>query len=160
MDIFVQIFNKKDLPMSRSQESFNKREMEKKRKKKKKEKREKKEQKQLEGKTTAEFMYVDSDGNLTSTPPDPNLKTKAKLEDIEISIPKQDKSQSRSFTRTGRVKFFNTEKGYGFIVDNDTKESFFVHADALIDPIADNDLVTFEVGKGPKGPVAVDVKIV
>ncbi len=145
--------------MSRSQESFHKREMEKKRKKKKKEKRERKEQKQLEPKKSEEFMYVDADGNLTPTPPDPSERVKTKLEDIEISIPRKDKSQRRNFVRSGMVKFFNDEKGYGFIVDTSTRESFFVHADSLENPITDNDKVTFEVGKGPKGPVAISVKL-
>ena len=60
---------------------------------------------------------------------------------------------------SGSCKWFNVKKGYGFIVDSETKESFFVHADSLDDPIKDNDKVSFEVGKGPKGPVAVSVKL-
>lgn len=146
--------------MGRSQDSFNKREREKKRLKKKKEKREKKEQRKLEGKKTQEFMYLDADGNLVDTPPDPTLKrAEVSLEDIEISIPKQEKSDRPKFLREGTVKFFNTEKGFGFIVDRDSGESVFVHADSLQDPIRDNDKVTFEIGKGPKGPVANNVKL-
>ena len=105
-------------------------------------------------------MYQDEYGNLTAIPPDPNQRTKVKAEDIEISTPRQDKSDQSKFIRTGIVKFFNTAKGYGFILDNETKESYFVHANDLTDPIKDNDKVQFEIGKGPKGPIAVAVKLV
>jgi len=147
--------------MGRSQDSFNKREREKKRLKKKKDKREKKELRKTEGVKPVEFMYLDADGNLTATPPDPTVKKEEiNLEDIEISVPKQDKSESgNNFTKIGIVKFFNQEKGYGFIIDSATKDSFFVHADGCLDPIKDNNKVSFEVGKGPKGPIAQQVKL-
>ena len=146
--------------MGRSQDSFNKKEREKKRQKRKKDKLEKKEQKKVDGVKPAEFMYVDADGNLTETPPDPTVKKeKIDLDTIAISTAKSEKSDTPNFLRSGTVKFFNTEKGYGFIVDNDTKDSVFVHADGLVDQIKDHDKVTFEVGKGPRGPVATDVKL-
>ena len=141
-------------------DSYSKKEREKKRQKRKKEKAQRKEQRKLEGKKTPEFMYQDEFGNLTATPPDPNKRSSVKAEDISISTPKQDKSEQSNFLRTGFVKFFNVEKGYGFIVDGETKESFFVHANDLTDPIKDADKVQFEVGKGPKGPIAVAVKLV
>ncbi len=140
-------------------DSYSKKEREKKRQKRKKEKAQRKEQRKQEGNKTPEFMYQDEFGNLTATPPDPDKRTKIKAEDISISTPRQDKSEESNFLRTGMVKFFNTEKGYGFIVDGETKESFFVHANDLIDQIKDNDKVQFEVGKGPKGPIATSVKL-
>ncbi|MEM9920073.1 MAG: cold shock domain-containing protein [Bacteroidota bacterium] len=140
-------------------DSFNKKEREKKKKKRKKDKEQRKEQRRQEGKSGAEFMYLDEDGNLTTTPPDPNRKSTIKAEDIEIGVPKKVDSDESKFSRKGTVKFFNTDKGYGFIIDNDTKESFFVHAANLIDSIQDNDKVVFEVGKGPKGPIALEVKL-
>ncbi len=146
--------------MAKSRDSYNKKEKEKKRLKKKKDKEERRERRKLEGNKTEEFMYQDADGNLTATPPDPAQKIKYKLEDIEISVPKQDKSDVPNFLKTGTVKFFNTEKGYGFIVEDSSRTSYFVHADSLIDQIRDNDKVSFEVGKGPKGPVANDVRLV
>ena len=139
-------------------DSFNKKEREKKRRKRKKDKAERKEQRKQEGTKTEEFMYVDENGHLTPNPPDLSRKKKVKVEDIEISTPKQEKSDQSNFERAGTVKFFNEEKGYGFIIDSQTKESFFVHADSLVDQIKDNDQVRFEVGKGPKGPVAMTVK--
>ena len=146
--------------MGRSQDSFNKREREKKRLKKKKEKLEKKEQKKLDNTKTEEFMYVDKDGNLTSTPPDPAEKLEISIEDIEISIPKKEKSEKTDFRREGRVKFFNNDKGYGFIMDTATSDSFFVHIDELEEPVNTNDAVSFDIGKGPKGPIAIAVRLI
>ncbi len=146
--------------MGRSQDSFNKKEREKKRQKKKKEKRERKLAKKTEPSKEIEFMYMDADGNLSETPPDPDEKREEiSLEDIEVSIPKSDKSDTPNFMRSGVVKFFNTEKGYGFIMDSDSKQSVFVHMEGCVDKIKDNDKVTFELGKGPKGPIATGVKL-
>ncbi len=147
--------------MGRSQDSFNKKEREKKRQKRKKEKKERKEQKKLEGKKGPEFMYLDADGNLTETPPDPTVKKEEiNIEDIQISVPKSEKSTESNFLKKGIVKFFNTEKGYGFITDINTQDSIFVHIDSCNQEIKQNDRVTYEVGKGNKGPVALDVKVV
>lgn len=150
--------------MARSQDSFNKKEKEKKRRKKKQEKLERKEQRKLEkaegGKKTFEdmIMYVDEDGNLTSTPPDPAKKKKFKLEDIVIGVPPKDDAPMET-VRRGRVKFFNDDKGYGFILDLETKESVFVHANNTSDQLRENDIVSFEVEMGPKGPNAINVSI-
>ena len=66
--------------MARSTETFNKKEKEKKRLKKQKEKREKAEERKdnvVKGKSLDEMMaYVDENGNITSTPPDPTKKKK------------------------------------------------------------------------------------
>ncbi len=141
-------------------DSFNKKEREKKRQKRKKDKAQKREAKKSNDSKQPEFMYLDENGNLTTEKPDPNVKKREiKVEDIEISTRKKGKSDESNFTKTGFVKFFNTEKGYGFIVDKDTNDSFFVHADHLIDQIRDSDKVTFEVGSGPKGPIATQVKL-
>ena len=147
--------------MGKSQQSFNKKEREKKRQKKRKDKAERKEQRKqdaLEGKTTQEFMYVDENGNLTPTPPDPTKKTEINVEDIQISVPKKGDIEEEDPIRTGKVKFFNSEKGYGFIIDKITQDSIFVHIAGLIDEIDSNDQVTFEVEMGPKGPNAVRVQ--
>ena len=147
--------------MGRSQDSFNKKEREKKRQKKKKEKRERREDRKVNGEKPAEFMYLDEDGNLTTEKPDPlKKKVEINIEDIEVSIPKSDKSDVPNFQRSGIVKFFNNEKGYGFITDSANNQSIFVHIDGCKEPIKDNDKVTFEVGKGPKGPVATGVALV
>jgi CspA family cold shock protein len=59
----------------------------------------------------------------------------------------------------GTVKFFNETKGFGFVVDNSTKEEVFVHVTGLIDNIREGDQVTFNLERGKKGMNAVDVKI-
>ena len=60
---------------------------------------------------------------------------------------------------TGTVKFFNDEKGFGFIKDNETEQEYFVHVTGLIDEIKEGDEVTYEVTEGRKGLNAVDVKL-
>ncbi len=62
--------------------------------------------------------------------------------------------------KEGKVKFFNESKGFGFIIDNESKEEYFVHASGLIDKIRKDDEVTFELTEGKKGLNAVDVKLV
>ena len=57
----------------------------------------------------------------------------------------------------GTVKFFNEEKGFGFIKDEETNSEIFVHATGLIDEIQENDEVTYEVQDGKKGLNAVNV---
>ena len=62
--------------------------------------------------------------------------------------------------KTGTVKFFNYEKGFGFIKDDETGEDVFVHKTGLIDNINEDDNVEFDVEQGKKGLNAVDVKVV
>ena len=62
--------------------------------------------------------------------------------------------------KQGTVKFFNEEKGFGFIMDEESNKDVFVHKTGLIDRIKENDKVEFEVEEGRKGPNAVNVKLV
>ncbi|HEY1010910.1 MAG: cold-shock protein [Daejeonella sp.] len=148
--------------MARSTETFNKKEKEKKRLKKQKEKREKAEERKdnaVKGKTLDEMMaYVDENGNITSTPPDPAKKKTINTEDIQIAIPKQEAIQPGDLIRKGKVTFFNESKGYGFIRDSETQESIFVHINELTEAVGENDKVTFEIEPGQKGMTAVRVK--
>jgi CspA family cold shock protein len=59
---------------------------------------------------------------------------------------------------TGTVKFFNSTKGFGFIIDDKSKKEIFVHASGLIDQISQDDKVSFDLVDGKKGPNCVDVK--
>jgi|TARA_B100000683_G_scaffold272545_1_gene315982 CspA family cold shock protein len=61
--------------------------------------------------------------------------------------------------KTGKVKFYNAEKGFGFIIDSETNKDVFVHRSGLIDTINEDDEVSFEIKDGQKGPNAVDVKL-
>ena len=62
--------------------------------------------------------------------------------------------------KQGTVKFFNTEKGFGFIKHDDSNQETFVHASGLIDQIKEGDKVEFDVQNGKKGLNAVNVKLV
>ena len=62
--------------------------------------------------------------------------------------------------KQGTVKFFNGTKGFGFIIENESKEEFFVHISGLIDEINEGDAVEFELKEGKKGMNAVNVKAV
>jgi CspA family cold shock protein len=60
----------------------------------------------------------------------------------------------------GKVKWFSTEKGYGFI-EQDSGSDLFVHAnDVTGGTLKEGDTVEFEIGEGKKGPCAQDVKTV
>ena len=61
--------------------------------------------------------------------------------------------------KTGKVKFFNESKGFGFIKDDESGKDYFVHVSGLVDEIKDEDEVTFELKEGKKGLNAVDVKL-
>jgi cold shock CspA family protein len=149
--------------MAKSQETFNKKELEKKRIQKRKEKEQRKEERKAnakEGGSWEDMMaYVDENGNISSAPPDPLKKRSVRKEDIVIGTQRQDPSLQVSSVRTGKVTFFNTSKGFGFIKDSENGESIFVHSNGLLNPIKENDKVTFETERGFKGLNAVKVKL-
>ncbi|MCV9385352.1 cold-shock protein [Reichenbachiella ulvae] len=60
----------------------------------------------------------------------------------------------------GTVKFFNESKGYGFIIDDETKKEYFVHVSGLVDEVREGDQVEFDLKEGKKGLNAVSVKAV
>lgn len=59
----------------------------------------------------------------------------------------------------GVVKFFNDEKGFGFITPNYGSKDVFVHVSGLQANVKEGDKVVFEVEQGKKGPNAVNVKL-
>ncbi|MFT5104143.1 MAG: CspA family cold shock protein [Candidatus Latescibacterota bacterium] len=60
---------------------------------------------------------------------------------------------------TGKVKFFNNTKGFGFITEDDTDKEHFVHVSGLIDEVREEDEVEFELKEGKKGLNAVNVRV-
>ena len=63
----------------------------------------------------------------------------------------------------GTVKWFNAEKGYGFIAPEDNSADVFVHFSAIqgngFKELQENDRVEFETQDGPKGPQAANVTV-
>ncbi|MCD8445294.1 cold-shock protein, partial [Tenacibaculum finnmarkense] len=62
--------------------------------------------------------------------------------------------------RKGTVSFFDSSKGFGFIIDSADQEKYFTHVSGIIDQISENDKVSFELEKGMKGMNAVKVTLV
>jgi cold shock CspA family protein len=144
-------------------ESWNKKEREKKKQKERKDKAEKMQDRKenaKKGNFDDMIAYLDENGNLSSTPPDPRKRVEVKLEDIQIGVPEYVPPTEEELTRKGKVTFFNNEKGFGFIKDMQSQQSLFVHANNLTAPIKENDKVSFEIEMGQRGPMAVNVKII
>jgi cold shock CspA family protein len=145
--------------MAKSQETFGKKEKEKKRLKKRQDKQQKLEERKLNatgGGLENMIAYVDENGNITDTPPNPNRKREVIAENIAVSIPKKLADEEPAL-RKGRLEFFNDSKGYGFIKETGTGESFFVHVNGMIGEVKEGDTVSFELERGLKGMNAVRV---
>ena len=142
-------------------ETFNKKEKEKKKQQKKNEKEQRKAERKANAKTGQSWedmmAYVDENGNISSTPPDPNKKHVINENDIVLGS-RNIEGMNVNPVRKGRVTYFNTAKGYGFIKDLKTQESIFVHSNSLTTMIKENDMVSFETESGVKGLNAVQVK--
>jgi cold shock CspA family protein len=104
------------------------------------------------------MMYLDENGNLSPTPPDPRRMREIAPELIQVGVPKKEDLPPEDKTRTGIVRFFDITKGYGFIVDAITKESIFVHKNRVTENIQEGHKVSFETEKTPKGLSAIKVK--
>ncbi|MGB4415597.1 MAG: cold shock domain-containing protein [Paludibacter sp.] len=146
--------------MAKSQNTFIKQENEKKRLKRNKEKQLRKEERKLNpssGGFDNMIAYVDENGNLTNTPPDPAKKKKIDASTIEIGVARRE-DQEVPAVRNGRVDFYDDSKGFGFIKETGTQEKYFVHVNGLLDSIKEGDTVSFELEQGRRGINAVRVK--
>lgn len=149
--------------MARSQETYNKKEIQKKKEKKRKEKMERKlakKEQEKSGSLDDMIAYVDENGNLSDTPPDPTKVVEIEAEEIVLGIPPKEEEEEQDPIRQGTVTFFNHDKGYGFIKDSGNQESIFVHINNALEELVENNKVTFEIEMGPKGPTAVKVAVV
>jgi cold shock CspA family protein len=109
------------------------------------------------GKSLDEMMaYIDENGNLSETPPDPSKMKTINVEDIQLDVSARTE-EAVSVARKGIITYFNEAKGYGFISDSKTKENIFVHVNQLLTPVKERDTVTFETERTVKGLSAVRV---
>lgn len=139
--------------------SFNKREIEKNKQQKRKEKQQKREERKGSSTTSFEDMiaYVDENGVITSTPPDPANKEKVEVESIAISTPKKEDIDEPILK--GRVEYFNPDKGYGFIKHIGGADKYFFHVSNAPASITEGNMVTFELERGQKGMNAVNIAL-
>ncbi len=61
--------------------------------------------------------------------------------------------------KTGEVKFFNSEKGFGFIVMDENGKDIFVHKSATSGPLYEGQKVEFEIEETQRGPAAKNVRV-
>lgn len=148
--------------MARAQETFGKKEREKKRLKKKELKARRKEERKANPEDKGDnITYVDKMGNFSSTPPMESEKVDA--DEIILGVPKKEdrvEDDKLESVRKGVVISFNQQKGYGFIKDKASQQSIFVHINNTNESIVEQNMVSFEVEKGPKGPIAVNVSVI
>ena len=142
--------------MAKSQ-TFGKRENEKKKQAKRLEKQKRREERQAGGSSSLDDMiaYVDENGNITDTPPQLRPKVEIQLEDIVIATPKKEDIAAEPLK--GRVEYFNTEKGYGFIKDLASTEKYFFHISSAPEGIGEGRIVLFELMRGTRGMNAVKI---
>lgn len=76
-----------------------------------------------------------------------------------LGIPKKEEGDYDP-VRKGKVSFFDSSKGFGFIIDGENQEKYFTHVSGLVDEITENDKVSFELEKGLRGMNAVKVTLV
>ncbi|MDR0907232.1 MAG: cold shock domain-containing protein [Rikenellaceae bacterium] len=142
-------------------QSFGKRENEKKKQAKRLEKQKRKEERLAGGTASMDDMiaWVDEDGNITNVPPEERetRKEEIKLEDIAIATPKKEEVEEEPLH--GRVDYFNSSKGYGFIRDAASGEKYFFHISEAPEGIAEGNTVGFELERGPRGMNAVRVTL-
>ncbi|MEG0760091.1 cold shock domain-containing protein [Chryseobacterium sp.] len=102
------------------------------------------------------LMYVDENGQLTSVPPENREKIEISLDDIQLGAAPIEEEELR---KTGIVTFFS-EKGYGFITEDRSKENVFFHSNNSVELLKKGNKVSYEKERSPKGFSAIDIKIV
>lgn len=145
--------------MGRASATFGKKELEKKRSQKRKEKQQRKEERKAGstgGSLSAMLAYVDENGVISNTPPDP-IRRKTDASTIAVSTPRR--TEEEMLPLRGRVEHFKKDKGYGFIKDINSTEKYFFHISDAFPTISENNLVSFELAKGKKGFNAVRIQV-
>lgn len=141
-------------------DSFSKKENFKKKLQKQKEKTQRREERKAnnnKGKDFEEmFSYVDANGQLTSTPPSENDKTSINLNDIQLGAAPIIEEDT---LKTGVITFFS-DKGYGFITEDGSKENVFFHSNNCAHEVKKGNKVSFEKEKSAKGYSAINIQLV
>ena len=125
--------------------TFGKKENEKKKQARRQAKQNRKEERKLSGKASSfdeMIAYVDEHGIITSTPPEERHNGE---EIVQEDILK------------GRVEYFDTQKGYGFIKNLVGTDKYFFHVNNVLVDVEENDIVTFDLERGKRGMNAVNV---
>ena len=128
--------------MSRSHQTFAKKENERKRREKQLEKQklrnQRKLEKELQGKISLDdrIAELDEDGNIIET---------------------QKEVKVNENLKTGTVKFISKDKGFGFIIGDMKKDKILFHLKDAGDELKVKDQVMFEMGDSPRGPIAIDI---
>ena len=137
--------NKKDREKSKQQKRLNK--------------QKRKEERRNNAATSFDEMiaYVDEYGMLHSEPQEAP-KEEIDAADVVISTPKQEEVETTALT--GRVDFFNTAKGFGFIKPEHGTDKYFFHISNAPAEIKEGDNVTFELEQGMRGLNAVRISII
>lgn len=138
--------------------SFNKRELEKKRQSKKAGKQERKEQRRTNksGSSLDDMIaYVDAYGNICDTPDQMQSAPPTQTESIAIATPPREAVEPQFIQ--GRVEYFDSGKGYGFIKNAETGDKYFFHISNAPEGIAEGKIVQFEVGQDQRGPYAKNI---
>jgi CspA family cold shock protein len=142
-------------------DSFSKKENLKKKADKKKEKALKREERKTQNNKGATlesmFAYVDEFGVLTTTPPDSRNKIDINPEDILLGAKPKEDDEEEFLPKTGVVTYYS-DKGYGFITDDATKNNVFFHNSDISEPIKLKDKVSFEIKRTPRGDNAIQLK--
>ena len=132
--------------------SITKRDLEKKKQEKRLSKQQKKEDRKSSGSSSFEDMiaYVDENGMISNTPPTPGEKPQEiDMSTIQVSTPRQTE-EPVIMEYEGRVEFFNTSKGYGFIKSLKNAEKYFFHVSGLTEEATEGNIVTFKLERGPR----------
>lgn len=140
-------------------ESFFKKENAKKKAKKKQDKFQRREERKTNNNKgqslESMYAYVDENGVLTLTPPDRKAKKDISLENILLGA--RPVTTVESTLNTGIITFYS-EKGYGFVTDDNTKNNIFFHNNDVSQQVKLKDKVSFEKKKTQRGDNAINLK--